>query len=382
VGLFAPLAPADGALVVPEPLRPQSGQGSEIPSLGGTKHLPLRNRIPYHAALSGFRPRAHLPHQLPAARAALRAGWLREWGPPHLAPSHCSAHPASPARAYNSAAAERGVARGGGGPACERGPAAGKTRGGAERIWAYSTARSSGQRHPSAFAALHLLRWAERAAQQLPLWAWDWHVRYAIAQAITAPSSPRRPAPLPPALWPRRRVSHRRPVSTPRLLHAPDREPPRKPSSSGPNLPAAIPTFSRPPLTLEMGITFGDLSTVLLASGAPEPANYLHRIGRAGRRDGNGPGRHHRHPAPPRPPLLRGGRRRLLRRSASPTGAAMLDACRHLGAAPLLAFHPVVSPGCRAAIDAQALASPACQTRLRSRSRRRRKRRTSRPPSL
>ncbi len=39
--------------------------------------------------------------------------------------------------------------------------------------------------------------------------------------------------------------------------------------------------------TLEMGINIGDLSTVLLASVPPEPANYLQRIGRAGRQDGN-----------------------------------------------------------------------------------------------
>ena len=39
--------------------------------------------------------------------------------------------------------------------------------------------------------------------------------------------------------------------------------------------------------TLEMGISIGDLSSVLLASVPPEPANYLQRIGRAGRRDGN-----------------------------------------------------------------------------------------------
>ena len=39
--------------------------------------------------------------------------------------------------------------------------------------------------------------------------------------------------------------------------------------------------------TLEMGINIGDLSSVLLASVPPEPTNYLQRIGRAGRRDGN-----------------------------------------------------------------------------------------------
>jgi DEAD/DEAH box helicase domain-containing protein len=39
--------------------------------------------------------------------------------------------------------------------------------------------------------------------------------------------------------------------------------------------------------TLEMGIDIGDLSAVLLCSVPPGQANYLQRIGRAGRRDGN-----------------------------------------------------------------------------------------------
>lgn len=39
--------------------------------------------------------------------------------------------------------------------------------------------------------------------------------------------------------------------------------------------------------TLEMGIDIGDLSTVLLCSVPPAQANYLQRIGRAGRKDGN-----------------------------------------------------------------------------------------------
>lgn len=39
--------------------------------------------------------------------------------------------------------------------------------------------------------------------------------------------------------------------------------------------------------TLEMGIDIGDLSTVILCSVPPTQANYLQRIGRAGRRDGN-----------------------------------------------------------------------------------------------
>ena len=47
-----------------------------------------------------------------------------------------------------------------------------------------------------------------------------------------------------------------------------------------PNLLSATPT-------LELGIDVGDLSTVVLCSVPPGQANYLQRIGRAGRRDGN-----------------------------------------------------------------------------------------------
>lgn len=39
--------------------------------------------------------------------------------------------------------------------------------------------------------------------------------------------------------------------------------------------------------TLEMGVDIGDLSSVLLCSVPPNPASFLQRIGRAGRRDGN-----------------------------------------------------------------------------------------------
>ena len=39
--------------------------------------------------------------------------------------------------------------------------------------------------------------------------------------------------------------------------------------------------------TLEMGIDIGDLSTALLCSIPPSQANYIQRVGRAGRRDGN-----------------------------------------------------------------------------------------------
>ena len=47
-----------------------------------------------------------------------------------------------------------------------------------------------------------------------------------------------------------------------------------------PNMLSATPT-------LELGIDIGDLSTIALCSVPPTQANYLQRIGRAGRRDGN-----------------------------------------------------------------------------------------------
>ena len=53
-----------------------------------------------------------------------------------------------------------------------------------------------------------------------------------------------------------------------------------RPRPGEPNLLSATPT-------LELGIDVGDLSTVVLCSAPPGPANYVQRIGRAGRRDGN-----------------------------------------------------------------------------------------------
>lgn len=59
-----------------------------------------------------------------------------------------------------------------------------------------------------------------------------------------------------------------------RFKHASGRQP------WDPNLLSCTPT-------LEMGIDIGDLSSVVLCSVPPAQANYLQRIGRAGRRDGN-----------------------------------------------------------------------------------------------
>lgn len=51
-------------------------------------------------------------------------------------------------------------------------------------------------------------------------------------------------------------------------------------TSGSPNLLSCTPT-------LEMGIDIGDLSSVILCSVPPSQSNYLQRIGRTGRRDGN-----------------------------------------------------------------------------------------------
>ena len=51
-------------------------------------------------------------------------------------------------------------------------------------------------------------------------------------------------------------------------------------SPDAPNVLAATPT-------LEMGIDIGDLSSVMLTAVPPTPANYIQRVGRAGRRTGN-----------------------------------------------------------------------------------------------
>lgn len=52
-------------------------------------------------------------------------------------------------------------------------------------------------------------------------------------------------------------------------------------NACAPNLLSCTPT-------LEMGIDIGDLSSAVLCSVPPKQANYLQRIGRVGRRDGNG----------------------------------------------------------------------------------------------
>ncbi|EMX1538540.1 DUF1998 domain-containing protein [Escherichia coli] len=69
------------------------------------------------------------------------------------------------------------------------------------------------------------------------------------------------------------------------LLSREDREATEKSFYRG-NQPWNINLLSATP-TLEMGIDVGDLSTVLLCSVPPAQANYLQRIGRAGRKDGN-----------------------------------------------------------------------------------------------
>lgn len=55
---------------------------------------------------------------------------------------------------------------------------------------------------------------------------------------------------------------------------------------ANPGMPAAPNLLSCSP-TLEMGVDIGDLSAVALCSMPPKPSNFIQRVGRAGRRDGN-----------------------------------------------------------------------------------------------
>jgi len=69
------------------------------------------------------------------------------------------------------------------------------------------------------------------------------------------------------------------------LLEREDREKLEKSFISGSEI--AAPNILSCTPTLEMGINIGDLSSVILCSIPPTQANYVQRIGRAGRRDGN-----------------------------------------------------------------------------------------------
>jgi DEAD/DEAH box helicase domain-containing protein len=69
------------------------------------------------------------------------------------------------------------------------------------------------------------------------------------------------------------------------LLERKDREDLERSFMQGQGAPAPNILSCTP--TLEMGINIGDLSTVILCSVPPTQANYIQRIGRAGRRDGN-----------------------------------------------------------------------------------------------
>lgn len=70
------------------------------------------------------------------------------------------------------------------------------------------------------------------------------------------------------------------------LLSADDRKRVEKSFKSNPPEPWDVNLISATP-TLEMGVDIGSLSTVLQCSLAPTRSNYLQRIGRAGRTDGN-----------------------------------------------------------------------------------------------
>jgi len=100
----------------------------------------------------------------------------------------------------------------------------------------------------------------ERSATEPPTWFGRLYLATAIRRIVAAEHT---------ALLTREERDHlQRRFSDPR------------PQPWEPNLLSATPT-------LELGIDVGDLSTVVLCSVPPAQTNYLQRIGRAGRRDGN-----------------------------------------------------------------------------------------------
>jgi len=172
-----------------------------------------------------------------------------------------------PSQSLQQRAAERGVARVVAGPLTRR--LLQETRGGAERHLGYFTARSSGQRHPSAAALPPCCVMARSVlAQQLPLGDGIWRaVRHWLSGHYR--TDPARPLPSTRRLlWLRRRVSPSSAVSTPACCHGRNSRAPRTSSSaanylSDPNLLSAT-------STLEMGINIGDsLHRLLLASVPP-----------------------------------------------------------------------------------------------------------------
>ena len=265
-----------GALVVPE-LFGRSGQGSEYLHSGGTNTYPF-NRIPYTPRFGFSAPRPTFPtsyrgkggfEQL--VRDGGRPTWAQHWLSRTLQPSQSlnSEQQKEVLLAVVAALLDAGLLQ--------------ETRGGAERIWAIPPPAVQVSATPQLLRCTCCGDGQSVLAQQLPLWdGMACEVRHCSGHYRT---DPRGGLPLYRRLYGRGDVYRIVAREHTGLLPRPDRERLetqfiRGQYRSDPNLLSAT-------STLEMGINIGDLSTVLLASVPPEPANYLQRIGRAGRRDGN-----------------------------------------------------------------------------------------------
>jgi len=220
-------------------------------------------------------------------------------------------------------AQERGVARVV--AACWTRACCRKPCGGAERIWANSTARSSGQRHPSAAALQTCCGDGQSVLLSAAALGMGWLVGTPLLGHYgTDPR--RRPAPLTcPPLWPRqtcnrivarapRRVAHGRIASARNPVPIRGQYRQRSQPSSRPLYPG------------EWAQSHWRSLHSAARLGAARARNYLQRIGRAGAGMAM-PGRHHRH-RHPRPLLLPRSREAMLRGRVSPPGC-LSRCCRH-----------------------------------------------------
>ncbi len=266
-----------GALVVPE-IFGRDGQGSEYLSSGGTNTYPF-NQIPYTPNFGRSATRPTFPTSFRGkgsfeqlVRDGGRSTWPQHWLARTLAPSQplSSEQQKEALNTVVAALLEAGLleeSRGGGG----------------ERIWAIPRSAVQVSAKPQRLRCSCCGDGQSVLAEQLPLWdGMACLVRHCPGHYRL---DPRGGLPLYRRLYERGQVHRIVAREHTGLLARPDRERLenhfiRGKYRSDPNLLSAT-------STLEMGINIGDLSTVLLASVPPEPANYLQRIGRAGRRDGN-----------------------------------------------------------------------------------------------
>ena len=266
-----------GGLVLSE-LVGREGKTSEYLESGGENTYPF-NQIPY---LTGFGRNSTRPIFLTSFRGKGRFEQLvRDSGPPTWA-QHWLLRTLTPVATLD-AEQQKEALNAVVDACCQAGLLMPFSGGRGERIWGIPPAaiRVSPSAHPVSCEAC-----SDRHSvptEQLSLWdGMPCQVRHCTGSYRPDPSGG---LPLYRRLYQRGAVHRIVAREHTGLLERPDRERLetqfiRGEYRSDPNLLSAT-------STLEMGINIGDLSSVLLASVPPEPANYLQRIGRAGRRDGN-----------------------------------------------------------------------------------------------